>query len=43
MPAIASPEVRDTDALIERFRCGVVVADQTQEAIDYRQAAWLGG
>jgi glycosyltransferase involved in cell wall biosynthesis len=42
LPVVTSPGVSDTDALIDRFRCGVVVADQTLEALDAASQALLG-
>jgi len=36
LPVITTPGVSDTDELIRRFRCGVVVGDHTEQA--YRHA-----
>jgi glycosyltransferase involved in cell wall biosynthesis len=41
LPVVTSPGVSDTDALIDRFRCGAVVADQTDAALDAASRALL--
>jgi glycosyltransferase involved in cell wall biosynthesis len=39
LPVVTTPGVGDTDDLIERFRCGVIVAENTDAA--YRRAGNL--